>query len=110
MTGLRGCYMPDDSYSVAVSTRRALKAILRDESDRMTDNDMTREECRAASQLYRHSDRDIASVAAALWRRRPTDRDSYLSTVLPYGTNDAFGIQVNPITRDEYLEAQEQNL
>ena len=93
MIGLRGCYMPDSSYAVKVATRRELRGILQDEYNATAPEDAPARK------------REIASVAAALWRRRPTDRDSYLSTVLP--TGPGYGIQVNPISRAEYLEARE---
>jgi hypothetical protein len=92
MIGLRGCYMPDSSFAIKVETRRELKQLLAEEA--------YPGDCQDGP-----SARTIASVAAACWRRRPTDRDSYLSTVLP--TGPGYGIQINPITRNEYLDAQE---
>jgi hypothetical protein len=92
MTGLRGCYMPDESYAAAVKTRRELKILITDEYDRCVGDEAPARR------------RDIASVAAALWRRRPTDRDSYLSTVMPAG--EGYGVQLNPISREEYLQAE----
>lgn len=105
MTGLRGCYMPDDSFAVAVTTRRELKSVLLEQRDFTRGHEHSVAEMRADGDHYA-SDRDVASVAAALWRRKPTDRDSYLSTVIPYGRDASCGIQVNPIARAEYLKMQ----
>lgn len=106
MTGLRGCYMPDDVFAVAVNTRRQLKSILLEQRDFATDHERTIAEMRRDGDHYA-TDREVASVAAALWRRKPTDRDAHLSTVIPYGRDAAFGIQVNPIMRSEYLERRD---
>jgi hypothetical protein len=93
MSGLRGCYMPDSVYSIAVKTRRELKDALAGEYH-FQDHEGT-----APARK-----REIASVAAALWRRSHEDRDSYLSNVIP--TGPGYGIHINPISRAEYLEAQ----
>lgn len=93
MNGLRGCYMPDSVYVLAVQTRRELKSAIEDEYDfAIGDEGPARR-------------REIASVAAALWRRSWRDRDSHLSTVIP--TTDGCGIQINPISRAEYLASRE---
>jgi hypothetical protein len=91
MIGLRGCYIPDSSRGVAVKTRRELKELLTDEAKYATNY---------GESSPMPSKRDIAAVAAALWRRSYKDRDHYLSTVLP--TGEGYGIQVNPISGVEY--------
>lgn len=93
LIGLRGCYMPDSAYVVAVKTRRDLKSILASEYKMYADESAPTRK------------REIASVAATLWRRSPRDRDSHLSTVIP--TGPGYGIQVSPTTRANYLESLE---
>jgi hypothetical protein len=97
MVGLRGCYMPDSSYAVSVKTRRELKDLLTEEYDR----------CVSEDDPAPRSKREIASVAAALWRRHWRDRDSYLSTAL--ATGPGYGIQVSPISGAEYRASREES-
>lgn len=99
VSALRGCYMPDSVHAVAVKSRREIKGILESEYDSWADS--AEDENGRFPPARR---RAIASVAAALWRRSWRDRDSYLSTVLP--TAPGCGIQVNPISRAEYLAAR----
>ncbi len=99
MNGLRGCYMPDSVYTLAVKTRSELKSALESEYDFATD-------CEDEKGDYPpRRRREIASAAAALWRRSWRDRDSHLSTVIP--TTNGSGIQVNPVSRVEYLASKE---
>ena len=96
MNGLRGCFMPDSVHAVAVKTRRELKGIIADEYDSWA-ADYSEDENGRFSPARR---REIASVAAALWRRSYRDRDAHLSTVMP--TAEGYGIQINPISGAEY--------
>ena len=97
MVGLRGCYMPDSVYPIAVKTRRELKTLIETEAKYCGNDD--EDDGRPPSK------RDFASVAAALWRRNWRDRDAYLSTVLPIAPG--YGIQINPISGAEYRATKE---
>lgn len=100
MTGLRGCYMPDNAYVIACNTRRELKDVLASECD----NQIT-------EGYQGGSKRAIASIAALAWRRK----DYGLPHVIPYGpkperigerANYPYGVFVSLATRREWKEYQ----
>lgn len=90
MTGLRGCYMPDNSYIVQCATRRELKSILADECRDLI-------ECN----FIGLSKRNIAWLAAHSWRNKA-------GAILPYSrdrnSGAAWSIECSRATRAEYLE------
>lgn len=94
-TGLRGCYMPDSSYVIAVSTRRELKSVLEAEARNYADAD-----------YIGGSKRAIAHIAALAWRDK---RKGHLPYCLPFAPphardNYAFGVFVSNESRADYLE------
>lgn len=94
-TGLRGCYMPDQSYVVRASTRRELKSVLASEAESFREAGFTGANKKA-----------IAALAATAWRNAKTRRD-YLPYALPLApshapSNYCFGVFVSNATRSEY--------
>jgi len=81
MSGLRGCYMPDSVYVLKCTSRRELKAIVRDECEHVE---------------KRPSQRAIASYVAEVWRRN----DLFYPLVL--STGEGYGLHLSNATRREY--------
>ncbi|TIT73389.1 MAG: hypothetical protein E5W57_28230 [Mesorhizobium sp.] len=74
MTGLRGCYMPDNAYVIRVDTRRELKAAIEDEARLCRD-----------SGFVGCSKSAVASLAAAAWREAHKRNPSIYPHVAPFG-------------------------
>lgn len=97
--GLRGCYLPDNSFVVAVPTRRELKQIVESECDNMRE-----------AFGFGGSRKEIAAEVAFAWRYfRKT-----FCIAIPFGrsrstTDRPFGVFIMSATRDEYLEYQQEN-
>jgi hypothetical protein len=98
-TGLRGCYMSDNSYVVRVRTRRELKSALTDEAARYRD-----------AGYVGASKRAIATIAAEAWRARKHYQLPYALPVAPPHAprNYCEAVFVSTATRDEYLASQEE--
>ena len=97
--GLRGAYVDDSSYVVAVDTRRALKEAIANEAESYRD-----------AGYIGANKRAIASIAAAQWR----DRKNYLPYCLPLAPahapkNYSFGVFVSPATRADFLEYEKES-
>ena len=90
--GLRGCYMPDGAYVIAVKTRRELRDYMLSEA-RMLRSEST----------VGLTDRRIATVAADAWRR---EREMF-DFVVPYRERGQdgypYGLFVSNATRADYL-------
>ena len=101
--GLRGCYMPDNAFTVRVTTRRELRAIIAGECATMRD-----------AHGFGGSQKDIAATVAAIWREtRKGARKSFYPFVIGFGrVRDAsdrpFGVFVGHATREEWEEYQAQ--
>lgn len=96
-TGLRGGYMPDQSYIVRVETRRALRDAIEAEASMARD-----------AHYIGLSKRAVAHIAAEAWRRR-NDPRAYLPLCLGYGRRDQsapYGIFIGNASRSEYLQFQ----
>ena len=94
-TGLRGCYMPDNSFVIQVNSRRELKSTIEYEASVYRDAGFVGANKRA-----------IASIAAAAWRDRKKTQLPYALPLAPdhAKTNYSHGVFVSSATRDEYLE------
>ncbi len=97
-TGLRGCYMPDNSYVVYVKTRRELKECIESEASAYRD-----------AGFIGANKRAIAAIAATQWR----DKKNYLPYCLPLAPSHArdnycHGVFVSPATRDEFKAYQKE--
>lgn len=82
-SGLRGCYLPDNSGVYAFERRRDLKAFLQCEAD------MLRE-----AYGYGGAKREVAWVAASLWRS-----SGYQRLAIPFGRkpkNYPFALSIDP--------------
>jgi hypothetical protein len=96
--GLRGCYMPDNAYTIRANTRRALKSALQWEADSIRD-----------AGHVGCSKKAIAWLAATAWRQRKANSGEY---VAPYRRTDqthypyALGVFVGA-SRADYLAGQE---
>lgn len=98
--GLRGCYMPDNAYTIRCDTRRELKQALESEARDMRD-----------AGYVGASKRNVATIAADAWRNR---RKARLPIALPLipphcgrnSDNYCYGLFVEYATRADYL-AQE---
>ena len=93
-TGLRGCYMPDNSYIIHVKTRRELKEYIESEANLYRD-----------AGFIGANKRAIASIAATQWR----DKKNYFPYCLPLAPSHArdnycHGVFVSNATRDEYKQ------
>ena len=99
MTGLRGCYMPDDSHVIACNTRRELKRALAKTLD--------------YADAVGAGKRDVAALAAKAWRDYPAHKSVYALAFLPfrYKHNEPgsrpFSIEVCKATRAEYLSCED---
>lgn len=100
-TGLRGAYMPDNGYCVAVNSRKELKAIVLSEY----------QDIKEAG--YTISKKEVASTVADIWRNLKAKTRSPYSFVVPYGfrhgssVNKCNAISIGHATRAEYLESQD---
>lgn len=100
-SGLRGGYMPDNSYIFKCDTRRALRSIVENE-------------CDASREAYGYggTKADITRIVALVWREsKPKARRPYLPYAIGFGrsrnANDRpFGVFISHATRAEYLEAE----
>lgn len=96
--GLRGCYMPDNAYTIRATTRRDLKSVLQWEADSIRDAGMVG-----------MNKRVISWLAATAWRNRRRASGEF---VAPYRRTDqthypyALGVFVGA-TRRDYLDSQE---
>ena len=99
--GLRGCYMPDSAYSIAVATRRELKEIVASEAANISGHE---------GRVYGLGKRDIASSVALAWRNY-TKAGNYLPVALPYReawrSDYSSALFIAPLSRSEYLECVE---
>ena len=101
MTGLRGCYMPDNAYVIKVKTRRELKAALEWEA-----NDVREAGFVGANK------KAVTGLAAHLWREAKKKWPSYLSDVVTYGYDrhsKPYAIQSSVATRQDYLDYCKEN-
>lgn len=88
--GLRGCYMPDSSNIVRVDTRRELKEALHDAIANCTE--------------ARYSKRDVASLAAEMWRDAQSKAPSYLPRAFPMPDNRAYAVFISTATRRDFVD------
>lgn len=99
-TGLRGCYLPDNAYTIKVDTRRELKSTITFEADSYAD-----------AGFVGASKKAVAWLAAEAWREAHKPSPAFLSLCLPLAREKrsgyAFGIFVAPATRQDYLEQKE---
>lgn len=89
MSGLRGCYMPDNAATIRVDTRRELKAYIDGEAGMQEGADVV-----GLSQAA------IAWAAAHAWRNPG-------GAILPWGyrgQGKPYSIEIAPATRAEYLD------
>jgi len=95
MTGLRGCYMPDNAFTFKVDTRRELKEIIAYEADTQS--------CEGA--FVGLNKKAVAWASAHAWKKGSK------GAILPFGrrgeNNKPFSIEVTIATRQEYLMNQE---
>lgn len=94
--GLRGCYMPDSSEIVRVTTRRELKEYVSDLVARL-------------EYPFGGSKEDVARVVAAIWRDLKSPRRQYLDFAIPLGNDRQsrpFAVFLSHASRSEYLEAE----
>ena len=101
-SGLRGCYVDDSQFIIAINSRRELKSTLESECDRSRE-----------AYGFGGSKAEIASAAAWAWREAQK-RTGYLPLAIGFGrsrsTNDRpFGVFVNVASRAEYLGYLKQN-
>ena len=97
-TGLRGCYMPDQSFVIRADTRQMLKTIVEGE-------------CEASLEAYGFGDSkaERARVMAAVWREtRKNARKSVYPYAIGFGRSRAksdrpFGVFIGHATRAEYV-------
>lgn len=101
-SGLRFCYLPDSAFVARVDSRRELKPLLADESER------TRE-----GLAFGGSKREVAWLAAQLWREsspRFKGKRSPYPYCLPFGDKRGegrhYGLFASIATRKEWEEEQ----
>lgn len=96
--GLRGCYMPDNSWIARCDTRKELKTILEFEARDYRDAGFVGVNKRA-----------IAHIAAIAWRNRHKMQLPYCLPLAPSHARDNYchGIFVATATRAEFIESQE---
>lgn len=94
-TGLRGCYMPDNSFVIQVNSRRELKSAIAWEAHSYRDAGFVGANKRA-----------IATIAAAAWRDRKKTQLPYALPLAPDHARDNYchGVFVSSATRADYLE------
>jgi hypothetical protein len=97
MDGLRGCYMPNSSYVTRCETRRELKAVLEFEARNIRDS------------YVGCNKKQVAWLAATMWKEAQKKNPAYLPHVAPYGEKGNYhsAIHVSVATRKEYLESQD---
>jgi len=95
--GLRGGYMPDNSYVVKVNTRRELKDAIESEAYSIRD-----------AGFVGCSKRAVAWLANVVWREAKKKSPAYLPYVCEYRkktqTHYPYGIFASVSNRNEYLE------
>lgn len=92
--GLRGCYLPDNSYIVRVDTRRELKNLIIFE-------------CAQMAEAYGRgsSARDVVALVARIWRdHRVAGLDYVFSFSQDDGQSWPFGLFVSRATRADFVE------
>jgi len=93
--GLRGCYLPDNSYVVKVTTRRELKSALESEACYIRD-----------AGFIGCSKRAVAWLATTCWRNRGK---ATLDYVAEYRNKDQdyypYGLFCSAATKNDYAEA-----
>ena len=90
MQGLRGCYLPDNSYIIRADTRRELKRTIEIDVDNCMDGN-----------IVGLSMRDVAWVAAHAWHKGSK------GAILPYGykgKGKPYSIEICRSNRADYLE------
>jgi hypothetical protein len=95
-SGLRGCYMPDNSSVLYVKTRRELKNAIAWEARDMRE-----------AYGFGGSKKDVAAFAAQCWREAQKEHPEYLPFCLPFGRSPKdrpFGLFISVATRKEYRE------
>jgi hypothetical protein len=93
--GLRGCYMPDSSYIVAVKTRRELKNALGVEWFMLRDAGFIG--CSKAA---------LAWLSAEVWRNRgKATRDIVMPMKQRYQRGYPYGLFCSSASRADYLES-----
>jgi hypothetical protein len=102
-TGLRGCYMPSESYMIRAKTRRALKEAIAYEAERYRESGYVGANKKA-----------IATIAALAWRNAKTRKD-YLPYALPIAPPHARSdyceaVFVSNATRDDFRAYEESEL
>lgn len=99
--GLRGCYLPDNSYVVKVDTRRELKAIVEDEA----------RDIRDAGGIGANK-REVAATVADAWRNLRAAKRSPYAFVVPYGFTPGgmrpYAIQISHATRADWLASRDE--
>ena len=93
--GLRGCYVPSDSYVVKTNTRRELREAIANEAENYREGG-----------YIGASKRAISYIAAIAWRDRAKFQLPYALPLAPPHArqNYCFGVFVSSATRAEYLE------
>jgi len=102
-TGLRGCYMPDNSVELRVDTRRELRDYVLSELRDLQDAG------------FIISKREAIATVADIWRNLKAPRRSPYAFVVPYGWRNSRGagvnkcnaIHINHSTRADWLASQE---
>ena len=97
-SGLRGCYLDDNGFVAAFTTRRALKACLIEECERSRD-----------AYGYGGSKVEIAAVAAWAWKQTKCT----MPMAIAFGDRGTsyrpFGVFVSKATRGEYKSYVKEN-
>ena len=95
--GLRGCYMPDQAYTIQAKTRRELKSALQWEADSIRD----------AGGIGMNK-RAIAWLANAAWKESHKRNPSIFDFVAPYRwqyqDSRPYGLFCSVSNRSDYLE------
>ena len=98
-SGLRGCYMSDDSFMLAAKTRRELKSAVTYECD----------SCREAYG-FGGPKKEINALVAHIWREaKQKTGKPYLPYAIGFGcsreaSDRPFGVFIGHATRAEYVE------
>ena len=92
--GLRGCYMPDNSWVAKVSTRRELKSILESEAESIRD-----------AGFIGCSRKAIAWLAAECWRSRGKFTLDYVAPYKTHGQDGyPYGLFCSAATRQDWKD------
>lgn len=96
-TGLRGCYMPDNSFVIYAKTRRELKSALAYEAESYRD-----------AGYFGASKKAVATIAAAAWRDRKKYQLPYAIPVAPPHARGNYceAVFVSTATREEFKASQ----